>query len=250
MIFKKKLSQNQQEPASSNHKSKLKKVIWFLVFIILIGGIIGSYFFLTAKYNRERTNLQTEIKNLEEEINNFKSKKTEKESSQETNFTQNKTPGSTSNTTTKEESCTPTLTEDEKATISSWKTFTNSYYNYSFKYPEDWRITKNENNEVVLEDSSGNIKFWWASEEKTIFGLEDYIEKTSTNIVIACQEVVKHYMVPKSNEGVGSTHFLYSLFEKNNKKHMASMYFKYAGASLSSDIVDLYNLILKTIEFK
>jgi len=232
-----------QKAVTLDPKRKLKIIVWVSVFVILIAGIIGSYVWLAKKYNQQRKNLQTSISSLQKEINDLKTKESEETTAEESATTPEETEPT-------EEPCTPTFTNDEKATMALWKTFTNANYNYSFKYPEDWTLDHNEKDYILFKNNEAELEFSWRSEAMANLGFEGYTEKSTKPIIVSCEQVIRHYLVPEGEPEVGSIHMLYTQIRKNGKTHLIMMSFKYVGASISGDLIDAYDMVLKSVEFK
>ncbi|MCX6812044.1 MAG: PsbP-related protein [Candidatus Berkelbacteria bacterium] len=88
-------------------KTWLKILIAVVLTIIIVGG--GTYYYMQRKLTNDKNNLQSQIDSLNKQIKDLQ------------------TTSSTSSTST-------TATTDPTA---GWKTYTNSTYGFSFKYPAD-----------------------------------------------------------------------------------------------------------------
>ncbi|OGY22678.1 MAG: hypothetical protein A2113_02190 [Candidatus Woykebacteria bacterium GWA1_44_8] len=144
--------------------------------------------------------------------------------------------------------CASTLTEADKIEIKLWKTYENSKYNYSFKYPETWQGNLGPvNDKVVLNDNEALITFYFYSGIPT--GFEGFTFDTKKSVEVACEQTEKVYFkgLPPGGENF---RIIYTGFTKNGTDHVVWINYRYVGASISSDIVEDYDLILKTIEFK
>jgi len=159
------------------------------------------------------------------------------------------TPKTTTETTTETTKTTPacasTLTDADKIEIQLWKTYENSKYKYSFKYPETWQISSQSDELLRLRDQESEIDFEFGvgTFSTNKFRLSAPIETT-----VACEKAIKYALISISPDSDITGNFVE--FSKNSVSYHIVMSYKYIGASLSSDIVEAYALILKSIEFK
>jgi hypothetical protein len=140
--------------------------------------------------------------------------------------------------------CASTLTDSDKIMIETWKTYENSKYKYSFKYPENWIVSNDSDNLVELKDNEADLTFQFL---KGVDLAQNWNVETTTEVVVVCQKSIKKLLSAAddpSEKGLSTT-FVHG----EDEYHVFASY-KYIGASLSSDIVEAYDLILKTIEFK
>jgi hypothetical protein len=138
--------------------------------------------------------------------------------------------------------CESTLSSADKLAIKTWKTYKSDKYDYSFKHPADWTLEEDEDNIITFSSSDGS--FQWRSEEMANLGFEGWDIDTTKNLKVACQSAKSTYL--KQGDG----RMIFTRFKKGGKEHMTSFSYKYLGASLSSDMVEMYGLILKSAEFK
>jgi len=211
-----------------------KKIVIILLAVLAILAIaaVGYYIYSSSqKSDKEKENLQNQIDELKKQADK------EKTSTETTPETTKTTPA-----------CASTLTDADKVEIQLWKTYENSTYKYSFKYPENWVTTEGKPDSVILDDSSDKTSFQFISNDSAMStdGLKKTNEKETK---IACETATVIYYqtiaaVP------GNDRYIHTVFKKNNIFFMATLSYKFIGASLSSDIVEAYDLILKTIECK
>jgi len=144
--------------------------------------------------------------------------------------------------------CSQSFTNEEKLDKADWKTYSNAKYGYSFKYPKDWSVTNHEDKRVAMGNAADKIYFTWNSEEMTAFDYMDYHQTSKKNIKVACQSAEETYLAgdPGPNE---KNRLIFADFKKSGKRHLLTYSYEYIGASVSSDLVDMFNLILKTVEF-
>jgi hypothetical protein len=140
--------------------------------------------------------------------------------------------------------CASTLTSSDKPAIKNWKTFKNDKYDYSFKYPADWTYDKVSDKLINFKNGPDGEVFSWRSEEMTALGYEGWEPDTTKNLKIACQSAKSTFLKQ------GDERMIFTQFIKDGKNHMTNFGYKYIGASISSDMVEMYDLILKSVEFE
>lgn len=146
---------------------------------------------------------------------------------------------------TSPKACTSTLTSADQEMIALWKTFQNPAPKFSFKYPETWSIQTQESNQVVITDTEANIIFSFLSGSATEGGIEPgFSQESSETITVACQSA------SKTAYSADDQRLITIKFTQAGSPYLVSIKYKYLGASISSDIVEAFDLILKTIEFK
>ncbi len=139
--------------------------------------------------------------------------------------------------------CASTLTSSDKATMVGWKKYTNNDYHYTFKYPQEWTTDTSEKKRVAMHGDGGHTVFQFLSAEMTAFDYLGYTVTSTKNTVVACQSAKTTYL---SN---GDDRMIFTQFKKDGTDHLIMMTYKYMGASLSSDMVEAYDMILKSVEF-
>lgn len=141
--------------------------------------------------------------------------------------------------------CASTLTASDKLNMKDWKTFKNDKYNYSLKYPKGWTYDKVSDKLINFKNGPDGEVFSWRSEEMTALGFEGWEPDTGLkNLKVACQSAKSTYLKQ------GIERMIFTQFKKEGKDHMTNFGYKYFGASISSDLVEEYDLILKSVEFK
>ncbi len=143
----------------------------------------------------------------------------------------------------------PTLTSDETLNIASWKSFENS--SYSFKYPETWTIASNEDDFVNLKEAEANINFEVRSSSK----IDDtkyssgWAQESITNITVNCHNA-RRDLIHSSDAKYAIYVPIFKEGSTSEKEYTVSMDFDYVGASISGDIIDAFDTLLKTFTFK
>jgi hypothetical protein len=142
-----------------------------------------------------------------------------------------------------ETGCASTLTASDKVAIKNWKTFKNDKYDYSFRYPEDWDYDK-VSDKLIDFEGDDNVVFSWRSEEMTALGFEGWdTDGAQKNLKVACQSAKSTFLKQ------GDERMIFTQFKKDGKNHMTNFGYRYVGASISSDMVEMYDLVLKSVEF-
>lgn len=217
--------------SQNNESKKTSGILWFFIGILIIGFIVYAFYWLDQKNNRlneENKNLQSENTNLQKDV----ATKEEKSIS----------PTPTPSVTSSESSGVCSLNSDPN--VSGWKTYNDDFYGISFKYPQTWVIKTQEDNRTSFQDAGSEIYFYWLSDIMTAFGLESYELESESKVKIGCDEYTKRVfkgMVPEE-----SSRMVITQFQKDGVEHMFMMSYKYQGASVSSDIMEAYDSILKS----
>jgi cytoskeletal protein RodZ len=145
-------------------------------------------------------------------------------------------------------SCASTLTSSDKDSIGLWKTYTNSKYNYSFQYPETWVSgSGTSDDDVILKDNEIIATFEFKAATLSI--AESYTLTQENSVKVACIDASrKNY----SGNGPGGedARIISTIFTKNGQEFNIKLGYTDRGASITGDLIDAYDLILKTVEFK
>lgn len=145
-------------------------------------------------------------------------------------------------------SCASTLTSSDKTDIELWKTYTNSKYNYSFKYPENWVAgSGTSDDEVILKDNTIIATFYFKAATLSI--AEGYTLTKEEDVTVACVVTTKK-SYRSYDPGAEDFRIMSTKFTKNGQEFNIEMAYTDRGASITGDIIEAYDLILKTVEFK
>jgi hypothetical protein len=144
--------------------------------------------------------------------------------------------------------CASTLTSTDKTAIKLWETYTNSKYNYSFKYPETWVTGEgSNNNDVILKDNEIISTFDFKAATVGI-AEEGYTLNSTNDVKVACLDAEKKSY--KGNQPGGEdARIITTKFTKNGQEFNIELRYTDRGASITGDVIDAYDLILKTVEF-
>ncbi|HRZ95124.1 MAG TPA: hypothetical protein P5262_01005 [Candidatus Moranbacteria bacterium] len=147
--------------------------------------------------------------------------------------------------------CPLALTDEDKLNMKGWETFTNNKYGFSLMYPNDWKIKNSNSNNLVMGDKGEAMTFQIKS-DMAAFGLENYKLGPKKTVKIACKNttVTTYIANPEIDPSFsGNERLVLTSFEKNGTAHTIFFSYKDIGASLSSDIVEQFDLILKSIKY-
>ena len=203
-----------------------RETILIVIFVVLV-FITGFFVFRTYSFgkdlmDRQRSN-ERRIVRLEEELDIVALKK--------------------KNAVTTD--CATILTETEQVEMELWETYENTSYDYVFQYPQSWSLTDTNLDNIKLEDKEANLNMQFRSGPAVKITYQGTKLKSSEDILVACQKAKK-----STYEGIEDSRLIAVTFQKNNTPFVVMIAFDYLGASLSSDIIEAFDLILKSIQFK
>ena len=213
-------------------KKKGSNIGWILLFFVfLIGaGYLGYYYGYKVDKDKNKTHENAQVTDSEA---NFliEDKKDE---------------------TAAEDSCYEVMTSDEKALSENWITYTNSKYKYTFKYPKNWEIKHEEDDFISFLDNEDELSFQFRSDTMSALGFENYKLDKEEEMKINCAEANVAYLSGDTSldpEMDTNSRLILTTFRINDIPHLVDISYKYKGASISSDIVEAYIAILKSIRF-
>lgn len=152
----------------------------------------------------------------------------------------------------KKVSCDSILNSNDKESMKNWKNYSSNKYGYSFKYPKDWTNPDVSGGVVTLNGDGGDTTFQFRSGPSTAIDYMGYKVDSNKNIKISCQGAKSTYLSgdPVNNPGSDNDRMIFSQFEKNGAPHLVMFSYQHSGASISGDMQELYDLIIKSIEFE
>lgn len=238
----------------NNNKSN-KTVVIVLIVLLLLAFLLmvaaaGIGFFVWKKYSdqkeRQTQALEQQIRNLESAYGNSQNAPSQS-SSQVVGSSETKNPETQSAS-----GCPQNFTNEENLNKADWKTASNVKNGYSFKYPKDWTINAQESDYLQMGNEANGEYFEWRSGPMTGTDFMGYKEDSHKNISVGCQSAEITYFSgdPTSDPPIDAKKRLVLIqFEKSGVPHTIIFSYKYIGASVSSDIGEMFDLILKTVEF-
>ncbi|MFA6193710.1 MAG: hypothetical protein WC726_02520 [Parcubacteria group bacterium] len=236
---------NEKKEINVNKSNKTVVVVLIalllLAFLLMVAAF-GIGFFVWKKYSdqkeRQTQALEQQIRNLESAYGN----------------SQNATNQSSNQPETQSASeCPQTFTNEENLNKADWKTFTNTKYGYSFQYPKSWIGSEKQDDYTGLGSGADQQSFEWRSSIMTGTDYYGFKEDSHKNMTVGCANAKITYFSgdPTADPPEDSQNRLVLVeFEKNGIPHVILFSFHAIGASVSSDIGEMFDLILKTVEFK
>ena len=215
-------------------KSNVWKVVAIILLVIIVLGAGGYGWYY---YYRKDVNNKADITKLQNEINTKKGT------------------GTTTSATCEAEA----LTQTEKDLSGDWATETNDKYNYTFKHPTDWEKTlpgDNPNDFLSFVDVTDeatlaaiNLIVFSADQatKNTGEGLNVEEEKT---VQVGCVDATYKVYTTEDNPRGFKQGTIRTTFEKGGVPFLIGLTYPSIGASMDSDIIEAYDLVLKTFTFK
>jgi len=154
--------------------------------------------------------------------------------------------------TTSSSNCNQTFTNEENLNKTDWKTFKNEKYGYSFEYPKNWIVGEKQNDYTGLGSGADQQSFEWRSDLMTGTDYYGFKENSRKTMLVGCTNAKITYFSgdptfdpPRDSQD----RLILVQFEKNNIPHVILFSYYSIGASISSDIAEMFQLILKTVKF-
>ena len=140
-----------------------KYIITGVVTATVIGG--GGWYYMDRSATKEKNELQSQISDLQKQVKDLAAK-------------ESATPSST---------ITPSATTDETA---SWKTYTNSTYGFTFKYPanlskSDASSYTSNDGAYVFDSSNPDTHIFSVEAEQSSLSLDAYVAKAEADAVFS-----------------------------------------------------------------
>jgi len=148
--------------------------------------------------------------------------------------------------------CSKNFTNEENLNKTGWKTFTNAKYGYSFQYPKSWIGSEKQNDYTGLGSGADQQSFEWRSGPMVGTDYYGFKEDGRKNMTVGCANAKITYFSgdPTADPPEDSQNRLILVqFEKNTFPHTILFSYHAIGASISSDIGEMFDLILKTVKF-
>lgn len=154
--------------------------------------------------------------------------------------------------TTSSADCPKKFTNEENLNKTGWKTVSNAKNGYSLKYPKDWTLAEKQDDYLQMVNDANGEYFEWRSGPMTGTDFYGYEETSRKNISVGCQNAKIAYFSGDPTADPphdAKDRFILVQFEKDGVPHVIIFTYKSYGASISSDIAEMFELILKTVEF-
>lgn len=222
--------------------NKTKKVFKIIAIILLIILVLGSsatayYYFDKAKdAKKEMDTAKEAAESVKTELERIEKLILEKKGE----VAKTADVGETSD-------CKSALTDSEEETITDWDTYTSTIYDYSIKHPSDWTVIDENANSVTLtlagdEEDSASMQIRTGT--ATEIGFAGYTLNTEGTTLVSCFDaLVKNYSVDANGRMIVTNTI-------NSGKNFLFMFsYEYAGASADATMVELNDLMIKTVDF-
>lgn len=205
------------------------KVFLWIFHIILVAGIgYGAY-----HYYGELKDLKDSKIKLEADL-----------AATNTNVNTNANTNAIANTNSS--STCATLTAAEIKIVADWKSYTNSTYDYTIKYPNDWTLTESSADNVTFAgtDSGERVSMQIKAGERAVAGFSEYTIGSTKTVNVGCEASTQ-----TTYNGDESLVLLVNNFTHSGTKFLPMFSYKNVGASYASDMEDINNIMLKTFTF-
>lgn len=149
-------------------------------------------------------------------------------------------------------SCISALSSEDNLDMKDWKVYKNNKYHYSFKYPKDWTNPDVSNDVVTLNGDGGDTTFQFRSGASTATDYMGYEIDSKENVQVSCQNGKSTYLSGDTinNPGSENDRMIFTQFDKNGIKHLVMFSYQYVNASISSNMTEMYDSILKSVTFE
>ena len=211
------------EPTKMPKKPKkaLKIIITLLIIVLVVASGVSAYYF----YNKAK-DAKNEMDDTKVESDEAKSEYIEYTATSE---------GAGG--------CDSDLTEDEKVLVEDWETYTSEEYAYSIKYPADWNVDESYPENVTISGDDGSMQI--RTDEATRIGFAEYTIDTESETLVDCIDSTMIQFMFDANgrlivtqTEIGSDTMFLFMFS-----------YEYSGASFAADMVELNDLMIKTVVF-
>ncbi len=220
-------------------EEKQEKILLGILTIIIVLVICGGFFaYLDIKTKKTISKLNNELLNIQAQKNLLEDKKGLLEN-QLQDLEEGIKPG------TKAVNCEIELTSADKDMIEDWKEIFNSKHNFSFKYPKTWTIVTNKDDFIEIRGNEAEISLKVVAGSSRIEIEDNYQKKDESKIKVFCQDAQKIIY-----SGDDNFNLITVLFKKDEVSYTVVLKYKDIGASISGDILEAFDLILKTINFE
>ncbi|MDD5489345.1 MAG: hypothetical protein PHP25_01535 [Candidatus Moranbacteria bacterium] len=148
--------------------------------------------------------------------------------------------------------CSQTFTNEENLDKADWKTVSNNKYGYSFQNPKSLTVGEKQDDYIGLGSGADQQSFEWRSGPMTGTDYYGFKEDSHKNMMVGCANAkITYFSGDPAADPPGDTQDRLVLvqFEKNGIPHVILFSYQYIGASISSDVVEMFELILKTVKF-
>ncbi|MFA5777134.1 MAG: hypothetical protein WC906_01735 [Parcubacteria group bacterium] len=149
--------------------------------------------------------------------------------------------------------CQSALTNQDKSAIEGYEAYYNKTHKYLIRIPNNWIQSSfvslderiNPDDVITFLGSDEGERFQWKSKKFADIEIPGTWELYySKEIKVSCEQATTKYFKR------GNKIFLLTQFSHDGTKHSILYGFTNVGASLTSDIIEIYDSMLKSIEFE
>jgi hypothetical protein len=145
--------------------------------------------------------------------------------------------------------CGESFSKEEILNMKGWERFDNTDPKFTFLYPQEWEMQDFLAGVVANDDKSFQFRQGRLAEDD----LSRYIIERTENMKVDCLNVKISYVTvdPEAEHIIRGErdHAAIAQFEKEGEKFAALYVYKDIGASISSDLIEQFKIILKTVNF-
>ena len=224
--------ENFEEPTKSKKVMKIVSLV-LLVLLVLGSGASAYYYFDKSK------KAKSEMESAKEAADSAKSEL----DSIEKSIAEKSDTGSTGT-----DDCTEELSDADTATIAEWDTYTSSDYDYTIKHPTEWTVNSSNANNVTITiagDKEDSASMQIRTGTATEIGFAGYtLNSEDTTLVNCLDAIVNHYSVSVNGRVIVTNTI------DSGKNFLFMFSYEYGGASQDADMIELNDLMIKTVEFE
>ncbi len=155
--------------------------------------------------------------------------------------------------TTSPADCEQNFTNEENLNKTGWKTFSNEKYGYYFEHPKSLTVGEKQDDYTGLGSGADQQSFEWRSGSMTGTDYYGYKEDRQINRKVGCANAKITYLSgdPTADPpGDVQDRLILVQFEKSGIPHVILFSYQYVGASISGDVAEMFELMLKTVAFR
>jgi hypothetical protein len=143
------------------------------------------------------------------------------------------------------------LNNSENNIIKDWNTYTNTTYNFSFRYPADWKVKEETKDTVTLQSDKPDVEFVLYKSDIVITGIKPYKILSTEKVTVLCKETEKSLLeddstvfptAPRPSRDGGA----FVQIEEAKTRFVISIFYKNEDTSTDQS----FDLILKTLNFE
>ncbi len=229
--------ENFEEPTKS--KKVMKIVLLVLLVLLVLGSGASAYYYFdkSKKAKSEMESAKEAADSANSELDSIEKSIAEKSGEVASTADVGET-----------DDCTEELSDADAATIVEWDTYTSSDYGYTIKHPIDWTVNSSNANNVTITtagDEEDTASMQIRTGTATEIGFSEYtLNSEDTTLVNCLDAIVNHYSVSVNGRVIVTNTI------DSGKNFLFMFSYEYGGASQDADMIELNDLMIKTVEFE